>query len=315
MKKLPLKSTTFNELLLSYKDWLKVLGYAPSTVYNLPNHLREFFHYLESQGHGSISTITTQIIKDYYKYLSQRGNQRRGGSLSKSFLNKHQQALKKFQTYLKEHNSNIKFRVHLKQERVNYQEGKTILTQIEIKELFDACQFAHMTPYFQARDKTILVLLYSCGLRRNEAMHMDTEDILFQKGRIYVRKGKNYKERFVPINKHNLEILEEYVFEHRSEFITKYQTDALLLSSHGKRMNDLTIAHRLKAIIEATENETIKEKNITMHTLRHSIATHLMQNKVPIQLISSFLGHASLESTQIYTHLADPYAHKQKVYD
>ena len=86
-----------------------------------------------------------------------------------------------------------------------------------------------------------------------------------------------------------MEILEEYVFEHRSEFITDYQTDALLLSSHGKRMNDLTIAHRLKAIVDATENETIKEKNITMHTLRHSIATHLMQNKVSIQMISSFL--------------------------
>jgi len=315
MKKLPLKSNTFNTLLIDFKSWLKVLGYAPSTVYNLPNHLREFFHYLESKGHNDISTITTQIIKDYYKYLSQRGNQRRGGSLSKSFLNKHQQALKKFLTYLKEHNANIKFGVHLKQERINYQDQKTILTQIEIKELFEACQFAHMTPYFQARDRAILVLLYSCGLRRNEAMHMDTEDILFQKGRIYVRKGKNYKERFVPINKHNLEILEEYVFEHRSEFITNYQTDALLLSSHGKRMNDLTIAHRLKAIVEATENETIMEKNITMHSLRHSIATHLMQNKVPIQMISSFLGHASLESTQIYTHLADPYAHKQQVYD
>jgi len=315
MKKLPLKSETYIALLASYKDWLMVLGYAPSTVYNLPNHLREFFHYLESKGHSNISTITTQIIKDYYCYLSQRGNQRRGGSLSKSFLNKHQQALKKFLTYLKKHNANIRFGVHLKQEKVNYQVEKVILTQVEIKELFEACQFSHMAPYFQSRDKAILVLLYSCGLRRNEAMHIDTEDILFQKGRIYVRKGKNYKERFVPINKHNLELLEDYIFEHRSEFITNYQTDALLLSSHGKRMNDLTIAHRLKAIVEATENETIIEKGITMHTLRHSIATHLMQNKAPIQLISSFLGHASLESTQIYTHLADPHAHKQRGYE
>lgn len=315
MKKLQLHSEVYKTLLTSYKDWLKVLGYAPSTVYNLPNHLKEFFHYLEQRGHTDISTITTHIIKSYYKYLSQRGNQRRGGSLSKAFLNKHQQALKKFQTYLKEHNGNIRFGVHLKLEKTNYQEGKVILTQIEIKELFEACQYAHMTPYFQSRDRAILVLLYSCGLRRNEAVHIDTEDILLQKGRIYVRKGKNYKERFVPINRHNLEILEEYIFEYRSEFITNYQTDALLLSSHGKRMNDLTIAHRLKAIIQATENETIIEKGITMHTLRHSIATHLMQNKVPIQLISSFLGHASLESTQIYTHLADPHAHKQKIYD
>jgi len=315
MKKLQLHSDNFLTLLASYKDWLKVLGYAPSTVYNLPHHLKEFFHYLESKGHSNISTITTQIIKDYYNYLSQRGNQRRGGSLSKAFLNKHQQALKKFQTYLKQHNANVRFGVHLKQEKTNYKEEKVILTQIEIKELFEACQYAHMTPYFQARDRVILVLLYSCGLRRNEAMHIDVEDILFPKGRIYVRKGKNYKERFVPINKHNMELLEEYVFEYRMDFITNYQTDALLLSSRGKRMNDLTIAHRLKAIIEATQNETIIEKGITMHSLRHSIATHLMQNNVPIQLISSFLGHASLESTQIYTHLADPHATKQRVYE
>lgn len=315
MKKLQLKSKTYITLLSSYKDWLAVLGYASSTVYNLPNHLREFFYYMERQGHSDISTITTQLIKDYYNYLSQRGNQRRGGSLSKAYLNKHQQALKKFQTYLKEHNAHESFGVHLKQEKTNTQKEKVIVTQAEIKDLFEACQYAHMTSYFQARDRAILVLLYSCGLRRNEAMHVDTEDILFSKGRIYVRKGKNYKERFVPINKHNLELLEDYVFEHRMEFIANYQTDALLLSSHGKRMNDLTIARRLKTIVEATQNETLIEKNITMHTLRHSIATHLMQNKVPIQLISSFLGHASLESTQIYTHLADPNAHKQKVYD
>jgi integrase/recombinase XerD len=217
--------------------------------------------------------------------------------------------------YLKEHNAHVNFGVHLKQEKVSYQNDKTILTQIEIKELFEACQYTHMAPYFQSRDKAILVLLYSCGLRRNEAVHIDTEDILFQKGRIYVRKGKNYKERFVPINKYNLEILEEYVYEHRMEFATDYQTDALLLSSLGKRINDMTMAIRLQTIVEATQNEAIMEKNITLHTLRHSIATHLMQNNVPIGMISSFLGHSSLESTQIYTHLADPYAHKQRVYE
>ncbi len=79
--------------------------------------------------------------------------------------------------------------------------------------------------------------------------------------------------------------------------------DALLLSSLGKRLSDLTLANRLKEIITATENEVIQEKHITLHTLRHSIATHLMQNKVPIKSISTFLGHTSLESTQIYVHL------------
>lgn len=303
MKKLLLKSNSFISLIESYTEWLDVLGYASSTVYNLPNHLKEFFYYLECKGYSNISFITTQLVKDYYLHLSQRGNQRRGGGISKAFLNKHQQALKLFLKYLKEHQSNIKFGVHLKGEKTNYQENKTILTQDEIKELFEACNYSHMAEHFQMRDKAILVLLYSCGLRRNEAVHINTEDILFEKGRIYVRKGKNYKERAVPLNKYNLNILEEYLYEARPEFLKNYQTDALLLSNHGKRASDLTIANRLKEIINATENETIQEKNITLHTLRHSIATHLMQNKVPIKSISTFLGHTSLESTQIYVHL------------
>lgn len=173
MKKLQLKSASFITLIESYKEWLSVLGYASSTVYNLPNHLKEFFYYLEQKGHKDISLITTQTVKEYYNHLSQRGNQRRGGSLSKAFLNKHQQALKLFLKYLKEHKANIKFGVHLKGEKTNYQENKVILTQAEVKELFEACSVSHMTTHFQMRDKAILVLLYSCGLRRNEAVHIN----------------------------------------------------------------------------------------------------------------------------------------------
>ena len=209
MKKLQLHSDTFTTLVADYKNWLDVLGYAPSTVYNLPNHLKEFFHYLECRGHTNIIKITTQVVKDYYQYLSNRGNNRRGGGLSKSFLNKHQQALKLFLKYLKEHHSNVSFGVHLKREKTSYHgDPKPILTQDEVKQLFEACDVSHMNAHFQLRDKMLLVLLYSCGLRRNEAVHINCEDILFEKQRIYVRKGKNYKERFVPINKYNLDMIE-----------------------------------------------------------------------------------------------------------
>ena len=304
MRKLWLNSETFIELLDSYANWLDVLGYAPTTVYNLPNHLKEFFHFLELRGHSDLSLVTTGLIQEYYANLSQRKNHRRGGGLSKAFLNKHQQALKKFLVYLKEHNANIKFGVHLKGEKISYHNtDKVILTQEEIKRLFKACDYSHMSEHFQMRDRAILVLLYSCGLRRNEAVHINCEDILFDKGRIYVRKGKNYKERFVPINKYNLSILEDYMCDGRLEFQRDYQTDAFLLSQLGKRINDMSIANRLNYIVQASEDENILAKNITLHTLRHSIATHLLQNNVPMKSISQFLGHSSLESTQIYTHL------------
>ncbi len=99
--------------------------------------------------------------------------------------------------------------------------------------------------------------------------------------------------------------MEDYLFEARPEFLKNHQTDALFLNHWGKRMGDITFANRLTAIIEATEDDVILEKSISLHTLRHSIATHLMQNRVPMKSISQFLGHTSLESTQIYTHLAD----------
>jgi integrase/recombinase XerD len=145
--------------------------------------------------------------------------------------------------------------------------------------------------------------LYSCGLRRTEAVSLDISDILFDKERVFVRKGKNYRERFVPINRRNAEILEDYIFEARPEFYQSNLSEALFVNKNGTRMQGMSFANRLKAIVQATNNKTIAEKGITLHILRHSIATHLLQQKVPLESIKTFLGHSSLESTQIYVHL------------
>ncbi len=288
----------------NYKEWLDILGFAESTVYYLPNHLQEFFYYLECHGHDGLKTITTETIKNYYQELQQRANQRQSGALSKSYLNKHQQALKKFKEYLQNHNYND-FNIHLKTETNPTEEKLNILTQSEIKQLFNATEYSHAESRFKLRDKAILTILYSCGLRRNEAVHLDVSDIYFDKERVFVRKGKNYKERFVPINRKNAEILEDYIYEARPEFNTKNNTEALFISKQSKRMQGMSLANRLKAIVQATNNKNIKEKKITLHILRHSIATHLLQQKVALESIKTFLGHSSLESTQIYTHLVE----------
>lgn len=302
MKQLKLQNTSYKVLLRSFTEWLDILGYAESTLYNLPNHIKEFFYWLECQGHTQINTINTQTIKDYYKHLQLRPNETRGGSLSKAYLNKHQQALKKFREYLQKHNYKG-FRIHIKTEKSNHQKQIDILTQEEIKELFTTTNYSHTKRYLRYRDKALLVILYSCGLRRNEAVHLDVSDVLFDKERIYVRKGKNYKERFVPVNAYNIRILEDYIFEARPELNIYNSTEALFISQQGKRMQGQSMLNRLKEVIKKTANKELQEKHITLHTLRHSIATHLLQKEVHIEVISKFLGHSSLESTQIYTHL------------
>ena len=189
MKKLKLQNETFKLFVANYKEWLDILGYAESTVYALPIHLQEFFYWLECHGHSELSTIETQTVKQYYNYLRERSNQRQGGALSKSYLNKHQQALKKFKEYLQNHNHKG-INIHLKTEQNPTEEKINILTQSEIKALFNATNYSHKRQSIQLRDKAMLVVLYSCGLRRNEAVHLDLNDIYFDKERIHVRKGK-----------------------------------------------------------------------------------------------------------------------------
>ena len=302
MKKLKLQNHSYKLFVANFKEWLDILGYAETTVYHLPNHLQEFFYYLENKHINNINYITAETVKNYYKQLQQRSNTKTSGALSKSYLNKHQQALKKFKEYLQNHNHKG-IQIHLKSETNPTEERVNILTIAEVKELFKATEFSHTEPRFKLRDKAILTILYSCGLRRNEAVHLDTSDILFDKERVYVRKGKNYKERFVPINRRNAEILEDYIYEARPEFYQSNLSEALFINKNGTRLQGMSYANRLKVIVSATNNKNIENKQITLHTLRHSIATHLLQQDVDLENIKTFLGHTSLESTQIYTHL------------
>ena len=312
MKQLQLHNPSYKEILKDFKAWLDILGFSTTTIYNLPNHLKEFFHFLECHGHREINNINIQIIKDYYDYLKTRENQRKEGSLSKAYLNKHIQALFKFNDYLKEHQAKP-LPIHLKREEQNQRDSLQILTQEEIKALFKAADYSHEQERIRKRDKVILVLLYSCGLRRNETINLKIKDILFDKERIFVRKGKNYKERYVPINEFNLKIIEEYIYDYRPLFYNYKDTETLLINYRGKQLQGQSLCNRLTAIAEASgiRKAPLLEGlgRLTPHILRHSIATHLLEKGANIETISQFLGHSSLESTQIYTHLLE---HKAK---
>ncbi|WP_444626616.1 tyrosine-type recombinase/integrase [Flavobacterium columnare] len=304
MKQLKITNESYKELLNSFANWLDILGYAESTQKSLPSHLKEFFNYLEEYNINQINLINVQIIKDYYEHLKTRDNKTRDGGLSKAYLNKHIQALFKFNDYLKEHNAKP-LPIHLKREEYNQRDSLQILTQDEIKALFKATEFSNEQERIRKRDKVILVLLYSCGLRRNEVINLEIKDILFDKERIYVRKGKNYKERYVPINDYNLKIIEEYIYDYRPAFYNYKQTENLLINYRGKPLQGQSLCNRLKILAEETQNKILIKKQITPHILRHSIATHLLEKGANIETISQFLGHSSLESTQIYTHLLE----------
>lgn len=311
MKNLPLKNDSFQYVEKSFREWLDILGYAPSTVYQLPNYIHEFFHYLESEGCSQIKQIESQDFKRYYEQLKSRANTRRGGGLSNNTLNKHLQGLYKFADYLRQSGRLTVSGLNLDWENSDT-ETIHFLSQEDVQELFKvaarpvALKARMNETFFEAavfRDLAILTIFYSCGLRRNEGYHLDLSDINFDRRILHVRKGKNYKERFVPFSQQSLKHLEQYVYDWRPMLVNDKTEDAFFISQRGKRMEAQSIALRLKLLQHRSDDIGLKEKCVRPHVLRHSIATHLLQNGMKLENIAKFLGHSSLESTQVYAHL------------
>ena len=298
MKQLILTNVTFKAILSSYKEWLLLLGYASTTVYQLPIHLKEFLFYLETQGISKVTQVNQTVIDDYYNSLKQRSNHKRGGGLSNGYLNKHQQALERFKAFVNDH-SNEPLYFSLDKEFITPRSSEAILTRLEVKQLFEATDYSHSWAKIRSRDKVMLVLLYSLGLRRNEAYHVCCQDIDYYKGTLHVRRGKNYTERLVPVNAKNLEFLKAYEDTYRLELLKDTPSDHLLLNYKGTPLTGQSFSNRLTVLQKLAKID----KSLTPHLLRHSIATHLLQSGATIEQISSFLGHRSLESTQLYTHL------------
>lgn len=313
MKNLTLQSEVYRYIITSFKEWLQTLGYSEQTVYQLPNYVQELLHYAESKGCAGLYQINNDLLKEHYYKLKERCNQRRGGALSNGYLNKHLQALNKFSDYLRQNGRLMLPKLDIRAEEDN-SEITDILTQTEIKQIF-AVTYQCYEPHkhdkgivyheaMQMRDRAMLTVFYSCGLRRNEVCHIDTGDILFEKQVLHIRKAKGNRERLVPLTKQSTEYLENYVYDARPYFITD-KTNALLVNQYGKRLSGQMMLKRLQQLIQLTHNSELQQKDIHLHTLRHSIATHLLQNGMKLERIKEFLGHTSLESTQIYTHLME----------
>jgi integrase/recombinase XerD len=305
MKKLNLRNPSYQYIEIAFKEWLDILGYSKGIVNGTPVLIREFLHYLENNGVHAINNLQSKHIKKYYEYISIRANQRRGGGLNTKTINQQIKAIEKLLEYLQQKGVQGLPSCNIQLEKVQKKEIIALSIE-EIKELFELTKKEVNTEkeeILQARDKTILVIYYSCGLRRNEGINVSVDDINFDTRILHVRKGKNYKERFVPISKLNAEYLKEWIYDYRSKIVKDKKEHRLFIGLRGELTTSGTLYTRLRLLQQQSENTELTEKIIGLHTLRHSIATHLLKAGMSIEKIAKFLGHSSLESTQIYTHL------------
>lgn len=285
----------YEEAIKNFREWIRLLNYSESNVYNSPKKIEEFLLFALQEGKHTLSDFDQELTKKFFEYLSTRTNQRREGGLSMSSLWNYRYSLNLFARYLRE-TGQAHFAVDKGQKR-KLIIPKEILTPREIKNLFAITEDSATG----LRDRALLSVFYGCGVRKNEGAHLEVKDVLLESKMLYVRRGKGYKERYVPMAKHVREDIENYLVYGRPELLNKKaDPKKLFINAKGKGMGAAAIYGRLQTL-KAQAKIT---KPVGLHTLRHSIATHLLQSGMKLEQIGKFLGHGTLESTQIYTHIA-----------
>lgn len=293
-------------------EWLNIMGYAEKTVKSAPIHVREFFHYLEQQHITQLTQVTSGKTYQFISYVKKRKSLVTGTALSASSINKIICAVNLFAKYI---NSTEKHVLDVTPKReTRHTEERNILSKEEIKALYEAT-FEPQRQNSKAmgqRDRAIIAIFYGCGLRKDEGSRLNLSDIDTYKGLVFVKKAKGNKQRYVPIAAKHLEDIKSYLEEGRNWFLLEHKAvfyykrgtkkqntddEAFFLNMEGKRMN--AFYQRIAFMKERAGIET----HFSTHTFRHSIATHLLQSGMPIEEIAKFLGHSTLDSTQIYTHI------------
>jgi integrase/recombinase XerD len=299
MKSLQIQNQRFEQLRQGFKDWLQTLGYSPSVVYNKPIYLIEFLCFIEDSGIEKVENITNEVLKDYTQHLQTRKKQKTQGTLSNSSINARLFAIERFGEYLlKEHDLVIP----IKAKRLeNNPKPRIILSQQEIERLYKATE----SDALGLRDRAMLSLLYGCGLRSSESLNLELNDLYFERNLLHIKKTKNRIDRLVPMTESIKTDLHNYLLYARPQFVKNYKQKSFLLSRRGNRPKNDGLRFRLNKLLI---NSGI-EKEIGLHNLRHSIATHLLQKGMKLDDIRQFLGHLSLESTQIYTHILHEIQH------
>jgi len=289
-----MENTSYNLLTEGFKEWLDIMGYVQSSIETMPRRINEFFTFLKWQKVHEIKQIERKHIYQFYNYLKTRISKQTGELLKNSTLNGINRILRLFAHYLEETGQG-QLTIDIPYERKEVPD-REILTQDEIKALYNAAD----ETILGLRDRAMLNIYYGCGLRSKEGISLDLKDVMIDKNLIYVRKGKQYRERYVPFTYKQKKDFEIYLKLCRKELVKDETETSFLVNNQGKRISSTTLHKRLKELVKSARIT----KTVGLHLLRHSIATHLMQSGMKIEDISTFLGHKNIESTQRYTHLS-----------
>jgi len=274
----------------NFKRFLQVeKGLSPNSIYSYTYDLKKFSEYLTSKN-KDILGATQEDVQQFLKFekIKKKNSTR---TLARSLA-----AIRQFYNYIAD---NVEEIDNPTAKIESPQIEKTLpdfLTIKEVDRLFSS--ISEEDPY-ELRDKTIFELLYSSGLRISEAIELENGDVDFENNFINVI-GKGDKERIVPVNDEAIRLLKKYMDESRQDILGTRESEYIFISKKGSNLNRKSVWRLLKNYVARTKIE----KNITPHTLRHSFATHLIENGADLRSVQELLGHMDISTTQVYTHMA-----------
>lgn len=280
-----------NDVYLSdFLSYLELdLNYSDNTIKSYDNDLTKFINYFDKK---DVLKLNVQHIEKYVKTLEE---------LAPSTVSHNISSIKSFYNYyLKIGKIDINPSDAINQPKL----GRHLPTYLTIDEM-ERLLMIHISTPFDARNKAILELMYATGLRISEVVNLEFKNIDFEDCIVRVM-GKGSKERIVPINSIALQHLDNYLKHFRHLLIKEDVNNYLFLNNHGKKMTRQGVFKMLKSEVE---KKNIK-KEVSPHTLRHTFATHLLENGADLRIIQELLGHSDISTTQIYTHLTNDKLHQ-----
>ena len=265
-------ATTARPKLDLYKKWMQAKRYSPSTINTYTEALKTFlkFHYQKP-----IETISNQdIISFNTDYILKQ-------NLSSSYQNQVVNALKLFFRQIENRNLDVDLIHRPKHEKFL----PNVLGKEKMKKILEA--------HSNIKHKAMLSLIYSCGLRRSELLNLMPTDIDSKRNLIIIRQGKGRKDRIAPLSEKILLLLREYY--------KAYKPCTWLFE--GQHKGEQYTAESLQNILKQAISKAKISKPVSLHWLRHSYATHLLESGTDLRYIQELLGHESSKTTERYTHI------------
>ena len=277
-----------DKILNRYRQYLKLeKSLSAHTVSAYFTDLDKLFTYLEGNGIDKL-TAKTEDLENFFASLHDLGICPRSQARILSGIRSFYQFLV-LEDYLQESPSEL-----LESPKTGFQIPE-VLTLEEIDKLISCIDLSH--PEGQ-RNRAILETLYSCGLRVSELCNLKLSNLYLDEGFIKI-EGKGNKQRLVPISQRAIHELKFYFIDRNRTFIKPGFEDFVFISKRGNNISRIMVFHIIKVL-----SETIGlTKNISPHTFRHSFATHLLEGGANLRAIQCMLGHESIGTTEIYTHI------------